>query len=148
MMKKLTPVLIVNAIEPLLPLWDALGFSRTAEVPQGDRLGFVILQNGATELMYQTIDSVRADEPKVGDQFGRSGLFIEVDNLDAVAKLVPRNTDIVVERRLACRPCYERDRCPLEHWQCMVDITVEHVYEACRKRLLLTDARPSLQPAE
>ena len=99
MMKKLTPVLIVNAIEPLLPLWDALGFTRTAEVPQGDRLGFVILQNGATEVMYQTIDSVRADEPKVGDQFGRSGLFIEVDNLDAVAKLVPRNTDIVVERR-------------------------------------------------
>ena len=99
MMKRLTPVLIVNAIEPLLPLWDALGFSRTAEVPQGDRLGFVILQNGATELMYQTVDSVRADEPKVGDQFGRSGLFIEVDNLDAVAKRVPKNTDIVVERR-------------------------------------------------
>ena len=99
MMKKLTPVLIVNAIEPLLPLWEALGFTRTAEVPQGDRLGFVILQNGATELMYQTVDSVRADEPKVGDQFGRSGLFIEVDNLDAVAKLVPRSTDIVVERR-------------------------------------------------
>jgi len=99
MMKKLTPVLIVKAIEPLLPLWDALGFTRTAEVPQGDRLGFVILQNGATELMYQTVDSVRADEPKVGDQFGRSGLFIEVDNLDAVAKLVPKNTDIVVERR-------------------------------------------------
>jgi hypothetical protein len=99
MMKKLTPVLIVNAIEPLLPLWDALGFTRTAEVPQGDRLGFVILQNGATELMYQTVDSVRADEPKVGDQFGRSGLFIEVDNLDAVSKLVPKNTDVVVQRR-------------------------------------------------
>lgn len=59
-----------------------------------------------------------------------------------------RREDIVVERRLPCRPCYERDRCPLEHWQCMVDITVEHVYEACRKRLLLADARPSLQPAK
>jgi hypothetical protein len=99
MMKKLTPVLIVNAIEPLLPLWDALGFTRTAEVPQGDRLGFVILQNGPVELMYQTVESVRADEPKVGDQFGRSGLFIEVENLDKVAKLVPRGSDIVVERR-------------------------------------------------
>ena len=59
-----------------------------------------------------------------------------------------RREDIVVERRLPCRPCYERDRCPLEHWQCMVDIAVDHVYEACRKRLLLADARPSLQPAE
>ena len=59
-----------------------------------------------------------------------------------------RREDIVVERRLACRPCYERDRCPLEHWQCMVDITVDHVYEACRKRLLLADARPWLQSTE
>jgi len=57
-----------------------------------------------------------------------------------------RREDIVVERRLSCRPCYERDRCPLEHWQCMQEITVDHVYEACRKRLLLTDQRPSLQP--
>jgi lipopolysaccharide heptosyltransferase I len=59
-----------------------------------------------------------------------------------------RREDIVVERRLACRPCYERDRCPLEHWQCMTEITVDHVYEACRKRLLLAEERPSLQPAK
>jgi len=50
-----------------------------------------------------------------------------------------RREDIVVERRLPCRPCYERDKCPLEHWQCMVDIKVEHVYEACRKRLALPE---------
>jgi len=99
MMKKLTPVLIVDAIEPVLPLWEALGYTRTAEVPQGDRLGFVILQNGVTELMYQTFDSVRADEPKVGDQFGRSGLFIEVEDLDAISSRVPQGTDVVVERR-------------------------------------------------
>jgi hypothetical protein len=99
MMKKLTPVLVVDAIEPLLPLWDALGFTRTAEVPHGDRLGFVILQNGSVELMYQTRESVRADVPKLADNYGRSGLFIEVDNLDSVAKLVPKSTDLIVERR-------------------------------------------------
>jgi heptosyltransferase-1 len=47
--------------------------------------------------------------------------------------------DIVVERRLSCRPCYEREKCPLEHWQCMTEITVDHVYEACRKRLSLPE---------
>jgi len=99
MMKKLMPVLIVDAIEPVLPLWEALGFKHTAEVPHGERLGFVILQNDSVELMYQTFDSVRADEPRVGDQFGRSGLFIEVDDLDAVSSHVPKGTDIVVERR-------------------------------------------------
>jgi heptosyltransferase-1 len=46
-----------------------------------------------------------------------------------------RREDIVVERRLPCRPCYERDKCPLEHWECMEHITVDQVYEACRKRL-------------
>jgi len=56
-----------------------------------------------------------------------------------------RREDIVVERRLSCRPCNEPDQCPLQHWQCMADITVEHVYEACRKRLFLADSRPSLQ---
>lgn len=48
-----------------------------------------------------------------------------------------RREDIVVERRLPCRPCYERDRCPLEHWNCLEEVTVDHVYEACRKRLAL-----------
>jgi len=48
-----------------------------------------------------------------------------------------RREDIVVERRLACRPCYERDKCPLEHWECMEHITVDHVYEACKKRLAM-----------
>jgi heptosyltransferase-2 len=50
-----------------------------------------------------------------------------------------RREDIVVERFLSCRPCYERDKCPLGHLQCMTDISVEHVYEACRKRLSLPE---------
>src|SRR6266566_2895236 len=99
MIKKLTPVLVVDAIEPILPLWDALEFQRTAEVPHGDRLGFVILQSGAAELMYQTFDSVRADDARIGADFGRAGLFIEVENLDAITKRVPKGITVVVERR-------------------------------------------------
>jgi hypothetical protein len=102
MMKKLTPVLVVEAIEPVLPLWEALGFARTAEVPQGDRLGFVILQKDVVEIMYQTFDSVRADEPKSLDgrrALGASGLFIEVDDLNAVSARVPKGSDVIVERR-------------------------------------------------
>ena len=51
-----------------------------------------------------------------------------------------RREDLVVERRLPCRPCYERDKCPLEHWECLEHITVDQVYEACRKRLSLPAA--------
>lgn len=99
---KLTPVLVVPAIEPLLPLWEALGFARTAEVPHGDRLGFVILARENVELMLQTIDSVRADEPRALDgpvAPGATSLFLEVDDLDAIVAKLPSGTDIFVERR-------------------------------------------------
>jgi hypothetical protein len=52
--------------------------------------------------MYQSLDSVRSDEPKVlegGDRIGGATLFIEVDDLDAVTKLVPPDADVVVRRR-------------------------------------------------
>jgi len=99
---KITPVLVVPAIEPLLPLWEALGFARTAEVPHGDRLGFVILARENAELMLQTVDSVRDDEPRVfggNTVHGATSLFIEVDDLDAIIAKLPPGTDRFVERR-------------------------------------------------
>jgi len=43
-MKKLTPILVVEEIEPSLSFWvDRMGFEKTAEVPEADKLGFVIL---------------------------------------------------------------------------------------------------------
>ncbi len=100
---KITPVLVVPAIEPLLPLWEALGFARTAEVPHGDALGFVILAQDDAELMLQTIDSVRADEPRALEGAaaspGPASLFIEVNDLDAVIANLPAGTDRFVERR-------------------------------------------------
>jgi len=42
--RKSTPVLFVDRIEPSLAFWEErIGFARTVEVPDGDRLGFVIL---------------------------------------------------------------------------------------------------------
>jgi hypothetical protein len=99
---KLTPVLIVPEIEPVLPLWEALGFTRTVEVPHGDKLGFVILAAEGAELMYQTAESARADEPRALEgrtAIGAASLFVEVPSLDeAVAKL-PAGTDVFVQRR-------------------------------------------------
>jgi uncharacterized glyoxalase superfamily protein PhnB len=85
--KKMTPVLFVNEIEPVLPFWvDRLGFQKTAEVPEGNKLGFVILQKGNVELMYQTYASVDKDMPSVA-QAARKGptfLYLEVEKLDPV----------------------------------------------------------------
>ena len=97
---KITPVLIVPSIEPVLPLWESIGFTRTAEVPHGDGLGFVILPGGGAEVMYQTVESVREDEPRALEGArGATSLFVEVDDLDAVVAKLPRGTEIFVERR-------------------------------------------------
>jgi hypothetical protein len=102
MIKKITPVLIVDRIEPLLPLWDALSFARAAEVPHGDALGFVILTRGDVEVMYQTFDSVRGDEANVLEgarAIGASAVFIEVADLDALKAQIPDGTEVIVDSR-------------------------------------------------
>jgi uncharacterized glyoxalase superfamily protein PhnB len=97
---KITPILLVDEIEPCLPFWiEKLGFEKTAEVPHEDRIGFVILQNNGTELMYQTFASVLADAPHVAETPARGSiLFIEVGDIDATEKAVAGH-EIVVPRR-------------------------------------------------
>jgi len=57
--KRITAVLLVKEIEPVIPFWvDRLGFIKTIEVPEGNKLGFVAFQKGAVEVMYQTYSSV------------------------------------------------------------------------------------------
>jgi len=85
--KKVTAVLLVPEIEPCLKFWvDRLGFEKTVEVPDGSKLGFVTLQKGSVELMYQTYASVEKDNPSSlqGIQRGPTFLYIEVENLDTV----------------------------------------------------------------
>jgi uncharacterized glyoxalase superfamily protein PhnB len=86
--KRITPVLLVKEIEPLVPFWvDRLGFTKTIEVPDGDKLGFVTFQKGAAEVMYQTYASVEKDAPPSMSAEARKGptyLYMEVDDFDAV----------------------------------------------------------------
>jgi hypothetical protein len=99
-MKKLTPVIMVDAIEPSLPFWDRLGFAKTAEVPVGDRLGFVILTKDTVEVMYQTHESVQKDAPGLvaHDRGHGAGFFIEVSDVESVERALA-GLEIVVPRR-------------------------------------------------
>jgi len=86
---KLTPVLMVEEIEKSLPFWvDRMGFTKTVDVPDGDRLSFAILVRDGAEVMLQTIASVEKDEPKFAPKAGSSnvGLFVEVDDFADVLK--------------------------------------------------------------
>ena len=101
--KRITPVLFVKDIETVLPFWvDALGFAKTIEVPHGDKLGFVALQKGNTEVMYQSFASLGEDMPLIAEaaRKGPTFLYIEVDNLDAVLAAL-RSSKIVQPERTA-----------------------------------------------
>jgi uncharacterized glyoxalase superfamily protein PhnB len=100
-MKKLTPVLNVEAIEPAIPFWvDRLGFEKTAEVPHGDALGFVILKHGDVEIMYQTRASVEADVGSAASiPLGGTSLFIEVADIDDVERRLEGIAHVIPRRK-------------------------------------------------
>jgi uncharacterized glyoxalase superfamily protein PhnB len=81
---KLTPVLLVEEIEPCVKFWERVGFAKTVEVPDGNKLAFVILQKGSVEVMYQTFASVAKDVPSspLLSKRGPTFLYVEVASLD------------------------------------------------------------------
>ena len=102
--KRITTVLLVKEIEPLVPFWvERLGFAKTIEVPDGNKLGFVTFQKGAAEVMYQTYSSVEKDAPPAMSAEARKGptyLYMEVDDLDAVLAAM-KDVKIVMPVRTA-----------------------------------------------
>ena len=88
--KKITPVLLVKEIEPIVPFWV-------------DRLGFAAFQKGTAEVMYQTYASVEKDAPPSMSAEARKGptyLYLEVDDLDAVLAAM-KDVKIVMPVRTA-----------------------------------------------
>jgi uncharacterized glyoxalase superfamily protein PhnB len=100
--KKITPVLFVQDVEPCVKFWmDRFGFEKTAEVPDGDKLAFAMLQKGGVELMYQSFASADKDVGTSISQVVRKGptfLYVEVDNLDETIDAV-KGAEVVMPKR-------------------------------------------------
>jgi len=99
--KKLTPILTVDAIEPCLGFWtERLGFTVSAQVPHEDQLGFAILAKDGVEVMYQTRSSVAADVPAVAESGAgtQTLLFIEVEDVHDIARRM-EGAEVVVPMR-------------------------------------------------
>lgn len=98
--RRATPILYLDAIEPSLDLWTRFGFQRTAEVPHGGGLGFVILEKAGVEIMLQTLASAREDDAGLaaGLAVGQGVIYFDVADLSAVEEVL-RPEEIVVPRR-------------------------------------------------
>lgn len=96
---KMTPVVLVDRIEPLIPFYvGALGFTPVAQVPFGDALGFLMLVAGPIELMFQTAASARADAQNPDLRPGPVCLYFDVLSLDRTLAALP-DAPIAVPRR-------------------------------------------------
>ena len=105
-MRKLSPLLTVEEIEPCLSFWvDRLGFAKTVEVPgpHGASLGFVILAKDGVEIMYQSRASVAEDIPPMASGAAGAmpamGLFIEVGDVDAVEQSLAGVPHVIPRRK-------------------------------------------------
>ena len=103
--KKLTPILVVEAIEPSIEFWvDRLGFEKTMEVPEGDKLGFAAFARDGFEVMVQTHASIAKEvetaglHEKLKTVRAPSILFMEVESLEEIRKKV-EGLDILVPHR-------------------------------------------------
>jgi uncharacterized glyoxalase superfamily protein PhnB len=84
--KKITSILFAEEIEPCIQFWtERLGFQKTIEVPEGNKIGFALLEKNGIELMYQSFGSVEKENAATGTAVrkGPSFLYIEVADLDA-----------------------------------------------------------------
>jgi uncharacterized glyoxalase superfamily protein PhnB len=85
---KITPLIYAPEIEPALKFWvDQLGFTKVAEVPEGNKLGFVILVKGSGELMIQSTASIEKDNRAMAEYACPAAcLYIEVSDFDDLVK--------------------------------------------------------------
>lgn len=99
-----TPLLIVDEIEPCLFFWAGrLGFTKVAEVFEGNRLGFVMLVKDQVQIMYQSVASLKKDLPDVHQWLdakkNTSVVYCKVSSIEWIEKHLD-GVDVVVPRRV------------------------------------------------
>ena len=90
-MQRITVNLIVNSIEACLPFWEGrLGFDRAVEAPEGDVLGFVVLEKDGLEIMLQTPQSLSNDIVELSAELLEPAEATVVDDAPAEAPVAAR----------------------------------------------------------
>ena len=91
-LKRLSPVLIVDSVEPCIAFWvDRFGFTAANQVPGPDgKLVFARVEKDGIEIMYQTRASVLAERPDAASELSghSTAFFFTVEDLDRVEQAV------------------------------------------------------------
>ncbi|HEY2628907.1 MAG TPA: VOC family protein [Usitatibacter sp.] len=84
--KRVTPVLLVDRVEPTAEFFKRVGFGASIEIREGDGLGFAMLEREGIQLMVETRDNPRESAAlrAMTKQSRGAQVFLEVDDLDAI----------------------------------------------------------------
>ena len=99
--KKITPILFAEELEPCIQFWtERMGFQKTIEVPEGDKIGFALVEKNGRGVMYQSFSSAEKDNAATGAaaRKGPSFFYIEVADIDA-AQAATKGAEIVMPMR-------------------------------------------------
>jgi putative intracellular protease/amidase len=97
--KRITPVLFVDRVEPTRDFFKRAGFAVDVEVPAAGGVGFALLKKDDVEMMVETRGNEN-EAPAARElmkQSRRAGVFMEVDDLDAVIAALA-GSKVLVER--------------------------------------------------
>jgi hypothetical protein len=82
--KRATPVLFCDKVEPTREFFKRAGFAVAFDVPSGDAVGFAMLERDGVQVMVETRGN--ENEPAVlrtkSRESRRACVFVEVDDLD------------------------------------------------------------------
>jgi hypothetical protein len=81
-----TSVLLVDRVEPTRDFFARAGFAAIVEVPDGERLGFAILQKDGVQVMVETRGNKAepAEMQSLSREARRALVFLEVDDIEAL----------------------------------------------------------------
>jgi uncharacterized glyoxalase superfamily protein PhnB len=98
MVTKTTAILHVKAVEPSVRFWtERLGFEKTIEVPEGNKVGFAAVGSGGASLMYQTYSGMQADATNplaAAADRGPTFIFLEVPDIARIVAAM-KGADII-----------------------------------------------------
>lgn len=97
--KKVTPLLVVDRIEPSLRFYEKLGYTAVISVPHDDHLGFVLLAQDVGQIMLQTRSSLAADLPAISRTGVSSLLYVDVESLEEALIAAAGSSEILVPMR-------------------------------------------------
>jgi len=94
-------VLLAERVEPTRDWFAKIGFTVFVDVPDGDQLGFVLLEKDGVQVMVETRGNKREpDALRMRMKDNRNAiLFIEVDDLDAVIAKLEGSTVLVPKHK-------------------------------------------------